>query len=237
MEHKLQLTIRTDVDALGLGLQVSGCLTGAAYPVLLRALARAGQVSKGPLTLDLRGARHLDPDVLLHLRAFSGSATAPAPNNAEPGKELPGVFLKEPSELPVCLAHVAIDGAVLEHLTDAQGAHAAGCTVTHGPAGTELIDDLQLCQYYEGSLDPASTVRALSDEALGRLVDALYRHLDSPGPSFGARTWFELATDEMDRRDLPGSSLNESASDKGTVTARKLQLPSQTDEHREPVQL
>jgi hypothetical protein len=203
MEHKLQLTIRADLDTAGLEFEVGGCLTGAAYPVLLRAIARAGRTTEGPVTLDLHVARHLDPDVLLRLRALAASTRTAPPNNTAPGKELPAILLAEPEELPVCLAHVAIDGAVLDQLTDGQGGHTAGCTVTQGHAAdNEPIDDLQLCQYYEGSLDPASTVRALSDEALGRLTDALYRHLDSSGPSFGARTWFELATDEMDRRSL-----------------------------------
>jgi hypothetical protein len=203
MEHKLQLTIHADLHTAGLGFEVAGCLTGAAYPVLLRAIARAGRTTEGPVTLDLHGARHLDPDVLLRLRALAASTRTAPPNNTAAGDELPPILLTEPEELPVCLAHVAIDGAVLGRLTDGQDARTAGCIVIQRHAGdNEPIDDLQLCQYYEGNLNPASTVRALSDEALGRLTDALYRHLDSSGPSFGARTWFALASDEMDRRGL-----------------------------------
>ncbi|MET1088669.1 MAG: hypothetical protein ABWY04_16360 [Arthrobacter sp.] len=219
MDHKLQLTIRADLDTNGLGLQVRGCLTGAAFPVLLRAIARAGRTTDGPVTLDLHSARHLDPDVLLRLRALAASTTTQPPNNTDdPGHELPPVSLTEPAELPVCLAHVAIDGAVLDQLKDGPGDHTPGCTISHGSAGEdELIDDFQLCQYYEGSLDPASTVRALSDEALTRLTDALYRHLDSPGPSFGARTWFELATDEMVRRRIQDPALTNDLLQTGTT--------------------
>jgi len=56
--------------------------------------------------------------------------------------------------------------------------------------------------YLEGNLDPAATVRALSDEALGKLADALYRHLDTRSPSFGAHTWYELAAEELHQRHL-----------------------------------
>ena len=33
-----------------------------------------------------------------------------------------------------------------------------------------------------------------------QLRDALYRHLDSPNPTFAAHTWFELATEELQDR-------------------------------------
>ena len=55
------------------------------------------------------------------------------------------------------------------------------------------INGLALSEYFEGTLDPAATVRALSDTALCQLADALYRHLDTSSPSFGAHTWYELA--------------------------------------------
>jgi hypothetical protein len=42
----------------------------------------------------------------------------------------------------------------------------------------------------------------LSDDALGKLADALYRHLDTPSPSFGAHTWYELAAEELHVRHL-----------------------------------
>jgi hypothetical protein len=64
------------------------------------------------------------------------------------------------------------------------------------------INGLTLSEYFEGTLDPAATVLALSDTALCQLADALYRHLDTSSPSFGAHTWYELATEEIQKRHL-----------------------------------
>jgi hypothetical protein len=47
-----------------------------------------------------------------------------------------------------------------------------------------------------------ATVRALSDTALCRLADALYRHLDTSTPLYGAHTWYELAAEELQSRHL-----------------------------------
>ncbi|KQN89229.1 hypothetical protein [Arthrobacter sp. Leaf69] len=70
------------------------------------------------------------------------------------------------------------------------------------PDELNTINGLALSEYFEGTLDPAATVRALSDVALGQLADALYRHLDTSSPSFGAHTWYELATEELQNRHL-----------------------------------
>ena len=59
-----------------------------------------------------------------------------------------------------------------------------------------------LSEYFEDTLDPVATVRALSDAALCRLADALYRHLDTSSPSYGAHTWYELAAEELQNRHL-----------------------------------
>ncbi|HEX9226877.1 MAG TPA: hypothetical protein VF885_09505 [Arthrobacter sp.] len=74
------------------------------------------------------------------------------------------------------------------------------------PAEVNTINGLALSEYFEGTLDPAATVRALSDVALGQLADALYRHLDTSSPSFGAHTWYELATEELQHRHLGDGS-------------------------------
>ena len=66
----------------------------------------------------------------------------------------------------------------------------------------EIVNGLALPDYFEGTLDPAATVRALSDTALCQLADALYRHLDTARPSFGAHTWYELAAEELQNRHL-----------------------------------
>lgn len=73
---------------------------------------------------------------------------------------------------------------------------------TGGPSDLGSIDGLALSEYFEGTLDPVATVRALSDTALCRLADALYRHLDTSSPSFGAHTWYELAAEELQNRHL-----------------------------------
>ena len=74
------------------------------------------------------------------------------------------------------------------------------CSPIPDESGT--VNGLELSEYFEGTLDPASTVRALSDVALGQLADALYRHLDTSNPSFGAHTWYELAAEELQNRHL-----------------------------------
>jgi hypothetical protein len=70
------------------------------------------------------------------------------------------------------------------------------------PGELSTVNGLELADYFEGTLDPAATVRALSDAALGQLADALYRHLDTASPSFGAHTWYELAAEELQNRHL-----------------------------------
>jgi hypothetical protein len=57
-----------------------------------------------------------------------------------------------------------------------------------------------LCEFSDGTLDPASAVRDLADEDLADLADALFVHLDSATPAFGALSWFEFATEELRRR-------------------------------------
>jgi hypothetical protein len=86
----------------------------------------------------------------------------------------------------------------------------SGLGEANGPLAAEsggandfgAINGLALSEYFEGTLDPVATVRALSDTALCRLADALYRHLDTSTPSFGAHTWYELAAEELQNRHL-----------------------------------
>lgn len=73
------------------------------------------------------------------------------------------------------------------------------------PAELNTFNGMELTEYFEDTLDPAAAVRALSDVALGQLADALYRHLDTSNPSFGAHTWYELATEELQNRHLDGA--------------------------------
>lgn len=200
VEHDLQLELRFETGSRAPALKTGGCLTAAAYPDLLRALKAAANTADAPVIVDLRGARHLDPDVLLSLRALArGPAPLPLdPSPAQPGHRVPAFSLVEPAELPICLSHVGTDGAVLTRLATGTAAGPAGCTISHGP--DEPAGGPHLCEYLDGTLDPASTVRALTTESLEKLIDALFTHLDTPAPSFAARTWFDLATEECHTR-------------------------------------
>lgn len=92
------------------------------------------------------------------------------------------------------------DGEVLAGLEGELAAVPALDACSPVPAELNTINGLELSEYFEGTLDPAATVRALSEVALGQLADALYRHLDTASPSFGAHTWYELATEELQNR-------------------------------------
>jgi hypothetical protein len=208
VNHKLHLITRADIAAGQLVLEVTGCLTQANYLILLKRLHQLRRrLGDGTITVDVRDVRHLDPDVLLSLR-----------RRAEPGGMEPvQLHLAEPAELPICLAHVGPDGEVLAHLNGHSGsrrhagilsgsrpktrARASGRKAARksGSGRPRTIVELS-SEIYDGTLDPETTVRALSEAALELLVDALYRHLDSPAPSFGAYTWYELATDELQNR-------------------------------------
>lgn len=208
VNHKLHLITQADIAAGELLLEVTGCLTQANHLILLKRLHQLRRrLGGGTIVLDVRGVQHLDPDVLLSLR-----------RRADPGGMDPvQLHLAEPMELPICLVHVGPDGEVLAHLNGRYGSRrhagisprtrpqprtrAAGRKASRKPGsgGPRIMVQL-FSEIYDGTLDPDTTVRALSDAALELLVDALYRHLDSPEPSFGACTWFELATDELQKR-------------------------------------
>ena len=228
VNHKLRVLVRVDADPGHVTLEVTGCLTQPDFPSLLHILRRAGGLGAGTdVIIDLHGASHLDPEILLQLRSIAdASVAAGAPG---PGAAPYHVTLAEPSDLPICLLHVGSDGEVLaglegelaavpalglaaESLADASAGIAAavpsGGPLDPGldeacqpvPAELNTINGLELAEYFEGTLDPAATVRALSEVALGQLADALYRHLDTASPSFGAHTWYELATEELQNR-------------------------------------
>ena len=217
MNHKLRVLVRVDVDPGHVTLEVTGCLTQADFPALLHILRRTGRLQSGSaVRVDLHGATHLDPEILLQLRSIAAASEGQA------GTEQFRVTLDEPAELPICLLHVGSDSEVLADLdgelatvpldfgTDGgldgfqNGPLSSGLDETSGtfPSELSLINGLELADYFEGTLDPAATVRALSDAALGQLADALYRHLDTSSPSFGAHTWYELAAEELQNRHL-----------------------------------
>lgn len=220
MNHKLRVLVRVDADPGQVTLEVTGCLTQANYPDLLHMMRRASRLAAGSdVSIDLHGASHLDPEILLYLRQLAAAQDpASAQDPAAPGAGVAPattegfrVTLQEPAELPICLLHVGSDGEVLADLdveitgsVNGRGAaevDALDCAEAEPAAdGPDLIEGLELSDYFEGTMDPAATVQALSDAALGQLADALYRHLDTPNPSFGAHTWYELAADELQQR-------------------------------------
>lgn len=217
MNHKLRVLVRVDVDPGHVTLEVTGCLTQADFPALLHILRRTGRLEPGSeVRMDLHGASHLDPEILLQLRSIA------AASGGQSGTEQFRVTLAEPAELPICLLHVGSDSEVLADLDGELatvpldfggdgalpgfqvGPLSSGFDEISGtfPSEPSLINGLELTDYFEGTLDPAATVRALSDAALGQLADALYRHLDTSSPSFGAHTWYELAAEELQNRHL-----------------------------------
>ncbi len=216
MTHKLRVLVRVDVDPGQVNLEVTGCLTQSDFPALLHILRRAGRLGAGSdVRVDLHGATHLDPEMLLQLRGIAEASAGQA------GTGQPPVTLDEPAELPICLLHVGSDSKVLAGLEGEAAAFplvelgrgdrpagAEGTPLASGideaclplPAELPSINGLEIADYFEGTMDPAATVRALSDAALGQLADALYRHLDTSSPSFGAHTWYELAAEELQNR-------------------------------------
>ncbi|WLQ08357.1 hypothetical protein [Arthrobacter oryzae] len=214
MNHKLRVLVRVDVDPGRVTLEVAGCLTQANYPVLLHIMRRGRRLApKQDITVDLQGASHLDPEVLMYLRHIAEREAA----EGGPGTESRGsaveafrLTLAEPAELPICLEHAGLAGGEeatldgkINALLDADAASGFDIDAVPATVGEQrTIDGLELSEYLEGNLDPASTVRALSDDALGKLADALYRHLDTRSPSFGAHTWYELAAEELHQRHL-----------------------------------
>ncbi len=231
MNHKLRVLVRVDIDPAQVTIEVSGCVTHSDSAALLHIMRRAGRVATGSdVVVDLHGASHLDPEVLLDLRHMAAAGIRPC---ADPDGQATGdghirLTLHEPAALPICLLHVGADGEVLAGLepegiqTGPGGAlvpavsgsdtwpdaGADGALSLHPDGGPGLpaegdgLEGLDLSEYFEGTLDPAATVRALSDAALGRLADALYSHLDTARPLFGAHTWYELAAEEIQARHL-----------------------------------
>jgi hypothetical protein len=204
VDHKLHLTDRVDTRTGRVNVDARGCLTQENYPDLLRNLRGAARIAAGSsLVLDLSGTTHLDPDVLLALRRMEiqPSPAATGTNDLAGPHEL-RIILVEPPELPICLMHVGADGGVLAELdsASAENTHAAGCHISQCAEDRPIADGVGIPEFYDGTLDPATTVHALSDHALEQLTDALYRHLDSPDPIFAAQTWFELATEELQAR-------------------------------------
>lgn len=61
-----------------------------------------------------------------------------------------------------------------------------------------------LARYLNDSVDQAAAVAALPESSLAELADALYRHLDTPNPAFGAYSWYTQVAEELQLRRLTG---------------------------------
>jgi hypothetical protein len=70
-----------------------------------------------------------------------------------------------------------------------------------------------LARYLDETADSPETVAALPEQALAELADALYRHLDTPSPAFGAHSWYVQVADDLRMRRLTGSADTPAASD------------------------
>jgi hypothetical protein len=205
--------VRVEIDPGHVTLEATGCLTQANYPVLLHIMRRSRRLAPGQaLTIDLRQTSHLDPEVLMYLRHLAGPGEKATLNELPVNNaEVFPLTLAEPAEVPICLDHAGLtagtqpglDGEI-RSLLDGDSSLGLDLDGVRGTEEQRTINGLELLEYLEGNLDPASTVLALSDEALGQLVDALYRHLDTRSPSFGAHTWYELASEELHKRHLAG---------------------------------
>jgi hypothetical protein len=223
MNHKLRVLVRMDVDPAHVTLEITGCVTQSDSAALMHIVRRACRLEAGAeVVIDLHGASHLDPEVLLDLRRLVDSKPLPIADAGDAAPAVPfRLVLDEPTVLPICLLHVGADGEVLHVAAEGEvlpgldvapdsavgfGAVEADSAMAAdaGVLDLDSINGLALSEYFEGTLDPAATVRALSDTSLCQLADALYRHLDTSTPSFGAHTWYELAAEELQNRHLTG---------------------------------
>jgi hypothetical protein len=68
------------------------------------------------------------------------------------------------------------------------------------------MNEEDLSRYLDETVDPAETVAALPEPALAELADALYRHLDTPSPAFGAHSWYVQVAAELRLRRLTGTA-------------------------------
>ena len=118
MNHKLRVLVRVDVDPAQVTLEITGCVTQSDSAALLHIVRRACRLEPGAaVVIDLHGASHLDPEVLLDLRRLADAGHLPAPDAGGSAEAGPLRFaLDEPAVLPICLVHVGADAEVLAGL-------------------------------------------------------------------------------------------------------------------------
>ena len=220
MNHKLRVLVRMDVDPGHVTLEITGCVTQSDSATLMHIMRRACRLEAGAeVVIDLHGASHLDPEVLLDLRRLVDSKPLPiadAGDAARPSRSAwcwtsqpccQSAFCTWAPTVKSCMSPPRVKSSPALDVAPDSGvdfgpADAAGAGGGSRRLDLDSIDGLALSEYFEGTLDPAATVRALSDTALCQLADALYRHLDTSTPSFGAHTWYELAAEELQNRHL-----------------------------------
>lgn len=66
------------------------------------------------------------------------------------------------------------------------------------------MNEEDFARYLNETVDPAAAVAALPKSSLAELADALYRHLDTPNPAFGAYSWYTQVAEELQLRRLTG---------------------------------
>lgn len=62
------------------------------------------------------------------------------------------------------------------------------------------MKSLDLGRYLNGRNDPEDVLPTLAAEDLAALADALFSHLDTKDPEFGAQAWYDSVVDEISRR-------------------------------------
>lgn len=106
MDHKLHPVVRLDANKRSAVIELHGCLTVPATSTLVKLLSRSRSLNHQPI-LDLRPARHIEPNSLATFRLHSAAA---ALNDSSPDAyELNSVLERVgpvkvllPQPLPVC---------------------------------------------------------------------------------------------------------------------------------------
>ena len=85
MNHKLRVLVRVDVDPGHVTLEITGCVTQSdSQPCCTSCAAPAASKPGADVVIDLHGASHLDPEVLLDLRRLADAGHLPLPTPGAP---------------------------------------------------------------------------------------------------------------------------------------------------------
>ena len=99
MNHKLRVLVRVDVDPAHVTLEITGCVTQSDSATLMHIVRRACRLEAGAeVVIDLHGASHLDPEVLLDLRRLVDSKPLPIADAGDAAPAVPfRLVLDEPT--------------------------------------------------------------------------------------------------------------------------------------------